>query len=374
MSLPSGWSGNAIGEAVGTVTFDGSTFRVRGSGTDIWGTVDAFQYADTPIDGDFQFTARVASVEHVHEWTKAGLMIREGLSASDRHAFVFATPSATHGVNFQRRTATGGSTVHTSGPFVDAPVWLRLRREGDLITAFAGESGSGPWTTIGTETLSGLASGVRVGLAVTSHVAGTLALGTFDTVSLQPFGGTLPAGWTNTDVGAPSLAGSASSADGTAFSVQGSGADIWGTSDAFHFVYRTLTGDGTVIARVATLQESHPWAKAGVMIRASLTDSSAHASMFVTPGPNGLAYQRRISDGDTSVHTTGGAGAPPVWVALWRTGNIIQAFRSDDGTNWIWIGGDTFQMPETVFVGLAVTSHDDGVLATATLDGAAVIP
>jgi hypothetical protein len=110
------------------------------------------------------------------------------------------------------------------------------------------------------------------------------------------------------------------------------------------------------------------------MIRASLTDSSAHASMFVTPGPNGLAYQRRISDGDTSVHTTGGAGAPPVWVALWRTGNIIQAFRSDDGTNWIWIGGDTFQMPETVFVGLAVTSHDDGVLATATLDGAAVIP
>ena len=372
-SLPSGWSGSTIGDAQGTAFFDGSTFTVRGSGADIWGTVDAFQYADTFIDGDFEFTARVVSVENVHQWTKAGLMIREGLSASDRHAFLFATPAGTHGVAFQRRTTTGGTTVHTSGPFIDAPVWLRLRREGDLITAFAGASGTGPWTTIGTETLSGLASGVRVGLAVTSHVAGTLALATFDGVSLQPFGATLPAGWASADVGAVSLPGSASSTDGTAFTVQASGADIWGTSDQFHYVYRTLTGDGTIIARVATLENSHQWTKAGVMMRASLAPASAHASMFVTPGgTNGLAYQRRINDGDISVHTSGGAGAPPVWVALWRTGNIIQAFRSDDGVNWVWIGGDTFQMPETIYIGLAVTSHDTGVVTTATFDGVSV--
>ena len=252
-SLPPAWSGSTIGDAQGTASFDGSTFTIRGSGADIWGTVDAFQYADTFIDGDFEFTARVASVENVHQWTKAGLMIREGLSPSDRHAFVFATPAGMHGVNFQRRTATGGLSVHTSGPFVDAPVWLRLRREGDLITAFAGESATGPWTTIGTEMLAGLASGVRVGLAVTSHVAGTLALATFDGVSLEPFGATLPSGWTSADVGAISLPGSASSTDGTAFTVRGSGADIWGTSDAFHFTYRRLpdagnarrTGNGT---------------------------------------------------------------------------------------------------------------------------------
>ena len=138
---------------------------------------------------------RVVSVEHVHEWTKAGLMIRDGLSPDARHAFVFATPSSMNGVAFQRRGIAGNATIHTSGLAVAPPVWVRLRREGDAITAFARASESEPWAPIATQTLSGLPGSVQVGLAVTSHVDDTLATAAFDGFSVTSIVPTLPPGW-----------------------------------------------------------------------------------------------------------------------------------------------------------------------------------
>jgi len=72
----------------------------------------------------------------------------------------------------------------------------------------------------------------------------------------------LPAGWQDTDVGSTGIAGSASYANGI-FTVKGSGADIWGMTDAFHFVYRTLSGNGQLVARVVSVQNTYHWAKAG---------------------------------------------------------------------------------------------------------------
>ena len=72
----------------GSASWDGATFTVRASGADIWRTSDAFQFANSLVTGDFDVVTRVVSVEHVHDWTKAGLMIRDGL-ASER-----VTPSS----------------------------------------------------------------------------------------------------------------------------------------------------------------------------------------------------------------------------------------------------------------------------------------
>jgi hypothetical protein len=175
------------------------------------------------------------------------------------------------------------------------------------------------------------------------------------------------------DVGAVAQPGS-TTFDGSAFRVRASGADIWGTSDQFHFVYRTLSSDGTIVARVAVLQASHEWTKAALMIRGSLGANSLHASVIVSGG-NGVAYQRRTISGGTTTHTDGGSGAPPAWLRMTRTGNVIQAFRSDDGVSWTLIGGDTFStLPTNVYVGLAVTSHDNAVLTTAVFDGVSVVP
>ena len=75
------------------------------------------------------------------------------------------------------------------------------------------------------------------------------------------------------------------------------GTDIWGTADQFRFAYKTLTGNGTIVARVDSLYNSNVWAKAGVMIRQNTDAGSVHAFMASrrqSPG-NGASFQRRLA-------------------------------------------------------------------------------
>jgi len=68
--------------------------------------------------------------------------------------------------------------------------------------------------------------------------------------------------------------------------------DIWDNSDQFHFAYKELSGAGTIIAKVESVENTHEWAKAGVMIRDTLDADSRHAMMVVTPA-QGVSFQRR---------------------------------------------------------------------------------
>jgi phosphatidylserine/phosphatidylglycerophosphate/cardiolipin synthase-like enzyme len=207
-----------------------------------------------------------------------------------------------------------------------------------------------------------------------SSVTRTGPLWSFTTAGQSSGGGggaTLPAPWTDKDVGSVGAPGSASSTSASAFTVKGAGADVWGTSDAFNYAYQSLTGDGTIVARVATVQNTASWAKAGVMIRGSLNANSAQAFMLVSAG-KGVAFQRRKADGSSSLSTAGTFSQAPRWVKLTRSGSTITAYESADGSAWTKVGSDTFTMPSTVFIGLAVSSHVQGVLCTATFDGVAV--
>ena len=67
---------------------------------------------------------------------------------------------------------------------------------------------------------------------------------------------------------------------GGKMTLTGDGADIWNNSDEFTFAYKTLNGDGTIVARVVSIGTgSNTWAKGGVMIRDSLDGGSMHAMM-----------------------------------------------------------------------------------------------
>ena len=181
----------------------------------------------------------------------------------------------------------------------------------------------------------------------------------------------LPSGWAHADIGATTIAGNATYSSGV-YAVTGSGADVWGTADAFHFAYRTLNGDGTIVARVTAIPQGiHAWVKAGVMIRASLTAGSPHAFMLASAS-KGMAFQRRGLDGGVSTSTAGSMSAAPRWVKLQRNGNLFSAYESADGVNWTLVGTDSIAMGTTVYVGLAVTSHNTGATATCTFDSVVV--
>ncbi len=188
--------------------------------------------------------------------------------------------------------------------------------------------------------------------------------------------GTLPSPWGKKDIGAVAKTGGASY-DGIKkqFTLNGSGEDIWGVCDEFRYVYQTASGDCSIVARVTSVGNTHEWAKAGVMIRETLNNGSEHASVFVTPS-NGVAFQYRSSTGGSSdnIHTTGLAA--PYWVKIVRSGNTFTAYRSATGADgsWTTIGSKTIYMGSSVYIGLAVTAHNDGALSTATFENVTANP
>ena len=174
---------------------------------------------------------------------------------------------------------------------------------------------------------------------------------------------------THQDIGTVGAAGGATYDPlANKFTVTASGADIWNTADAFHYVYQNFTGDGEIIARVSSLTNTDPWTKAGVMIRNTLAANSTHAFMAITPS-NGAAFQLRATAGGASTNANGLPGPAPYWVRLTRVGNSFTGYKSADGITWTQVGvPTTITMGSVVYVGLALTSHHDGLLATGVFD------
>ena len=148
---------------------------------------------------------------------------------------------------------------------------------------------------------------------------------------------------------------------------RGIGADIWGTSDQFEYVYDYCYGDLTITARVRSLQNTNQWAKAGVMFRESIAANAKQVDMIVSPA-KGVAMQFRAATGGSTVHAGGAAGAAPGWVRLTREGDSFTAAWSKDGLTWTTIGSATVSMPHSILVGLAVTSHNTSATAAASFD------
>ncbi len=182
-----------------------------------------------------------------------------------------------------------------------------------------------------------------------------------------------PTGWSCGDIGSPGAAGG-QSLSGSTWTVQGAGADIWSTADAFHFVWQSLGGDGTVSARVLSQSNTDLWAKAGVMARQGTDAGAPYYAAYLTPG-NGINVQYRATSGANAVQLVGVAGSTPAYLRVGRVGNVFTTYTSGDGVNWTAIGGSslTLALGSTLLAGMAVTSHQSGTLSTVTFDTVSVI-
>ncbi len=149
----------------------------------------------------------------------------------------------------------------------------------------------------------------------------------------------------------------------------GAGTDIWDVRDEFRFVYKTLSGNGSITARVDSIDNTDVWAKAGVMIRETVNADSVHATTAVTPA-SGVSFQRRPVTADISYDTTQAGLVAPYWVRITRSGNTFTSQCSEDGVTWVNINSDaaasteTITMGNNVLIGLAVCSHSADNLAT----------
>jgi len=185
--------------------------------------------------------------------------------------------------------------------------------------------------------------------------------------------------WTEQDVGELSLwfrgypGSTGSFVEGSVgtYTMTGSGVDIWNVNgveaDEFHFAYKMLTGAGSIIAKVESVENTNVWAEAGVMVRETIDPDSAHAMMVVTPG-SGVSFQRRPSTGGTSVDTTTSGITTPYWVKLERSiSGSFTASHSANGSTWTMQGTENIPMGANVHIGLALTSHDAALTCQAVL-------
>jgi regulation of enolase protein 1 (concanavalin A-like superfamily) len=175
--LPTGWAQQDIG----SVTSSGSasyanagsnTFVLSGNGSDIGGTADSFSFAYVSVTNDFTFTARVL----INGSVKVGLMMRETLAANSRALALTVGETGAREMKFWTRSTTGGSmTTQTGNDYSYTPVWVRLKRAGNVFTASQSSDGA-TWFTIGSSTVA-MATNSFVGLAVVGSIA------TFDNVT-----------------------------------------------------------------------------------------------------------------------------------------------------------------------------------------------
>jgi hypothetical protein len=240
-------------------------------------------------------------------------------------------------------------------------------------------SNSGPYTTIKTGAGTIFLTYADVGLTPNStyyyviSATNNIGAGFISTPASATTMPALPSTWTYSDGGYLTTPGNATYTNG-AFTVHGAGLDYGGsTADAFGFAYLNLTGDGTIIARLAARTNYSGLNKTGLTMRESLYQGSKHTFVLCDGTTNNYMIYRSSTDGSgTSSGTTNIGGVLPEWLKLNRTGNVFTGYVSPDGMNWTVLNSVSITMSNTLLVGFAVCSRNNGWLDTGVFDNVSV--
>jgi hypothetical protein len=193
--------------------------------------------------------------------------------------------------------------------------------------------------------------------------------------TITPLFAQLPAGWTSAGVGNPAVAGSAQYDKATeTWTIRGDGTGIRGTADQFHFVYKTLNGDGELAMRVVSLDPLlTDWSMAGVMIRVLLTPGSPSIFMGISANTDtkdhGITMWGRAAMNGAAGDESTGAMTAPYWVKVKRAGDTFTGYSSPNGKDWTERYTTSAPgIPKSIYIGYAVSSEVGGKLLTAVFD------
>lgn len=343
----------------------GGTWTVQGSGSDIWSTFDQFRYVWQQLAADGAVSAHITSQDNTDLWAKAGVMMRLTTDPGSPYYAILTTPG--NGIVVQYRTTQGGF-AQQSGQITTGtvPTYLMVERVGTTYSAFTSSDGN-TWTLVpgSSVTISSMTGSIMAGMAVTSHNGGLMGSATFDTVNISSSLLCL-AGWTCADIGNPTPAGTQSVSNGT-WTVQAGGADIYGTSDQFHYIWQQLASDGSVSAQVVSQTNTSSNAKAGVMLRLTSDPGSPFYDAVVTPSHSIYIQYRKNQGGSAQQSTTLTTLQSSIYLMVARTGTTFTAYYSSDGINWTLVPGSSVTlstMTGTLLAGIAATSHNTTKLST----------
>jgi hypothetical protein len=165
-----------------------------------------------------------------------------------------------------------------------------------------------------------------------------------------------------------SAAGSAELVDGSYF-VTGSGADIWGGADGFHYLYSPVSGPLRIEATVFNFVDDGDatWAKTGLMVRQDTTPGAVNGFIGVRSDAFAFRQVRPSAGADSSSASDNpDTAAQNGRVAIERIGNSFMYYYQNWDDEWVpWGTMNATDLSDPVLVGLAVTSHSNGNLTSA---------
>ena len=311
----------------------------------MWPVNDQFHYISQSLSGDGTISAQVTSQSATSGNDQAGVMLRSDTTGGGAYYAAWITPG--NGVEIDYRDTDGLSDDEVANPGGSTPAWIEVARSGDTFTAYTSADGVSWQPVIGSSVaLPNLEGTILAGLAVSSDATGSLSTATFDNVNLAdsapPVPNLCPSGWECNDIGFPTPSGTQSFSNGV-WTVQGGGGDITTIDDSFRFISQTQETDGIVSAQVASQSDTDPFAKSGLMVRLSTSETSPYYGVFVTPS-NGIVLQYRTKEeGNTSQIDV--AGTAPTYLEISRSGDTLTAYTSSNGVNWGPIAGSTVSIP-----------------------------
>jgi hypothetical protein len=182
-TLPSPWRDADVGapSISGSASCSSGAYTVFGSGNQIGGTADQFNFVCRALAGNGTIVAEVDSQDYTQGGAEAGVMMRESLNAGAPYAFAAVTTGV--GVGLQWRTTQGGSANQDDNSAIGAaaPFWLILTRSGTTFTASASPDGRN-WSSLGSIVVP-MSTQIYVGFAVSSDDNSAVNQSIFESVS-----------------------------------------------------------------------------------------------------------------------------------------------------------------------------------------------
>ena len=180
----------------------------------------------------------------------------------------------------------------------------------------------------------------------------------------------LPAGWSCVDLSYQTTPARATYA-GNAFTVRGAGLDYGGNRvDVAGFVSMDLTGDGEIVARLASRQNYSVLSKIGLAMRETTAAGSKHVFLRIDGYDTAdMVYRTATNSHGSASGTVPVSGmAAPAWLKLVRSGGVFTGSVSPDGVTWTQVHSLAISMAATIKAGFAVCSRNNGMLDTGIFD------
>lgn len=160
----------------------------------------------------------------------------------------------------------------------------------------------------------------------------------------------------------------------SAMTVIGSGTGMDATKDFCQYTFQKITDNGTIIARLDSVNDNSIFCQAGLMMRDSLEQQSKVVFLNFSKSTGvSLLVRDSVSTNIQIIANDATYNTLPLWIKINRSGNNFVASVSKNKTDWIVIGNANVKMSRLCYAGMTASSKKVSEKCMAKFDKAKII-